>query len=278
MRTERVEAAVPLAVDVAGSGPLVVFVHGLGGDRTTWHAQLALLSATHTAVAVDLRGYGDSADGPDPLDFKRDFCTDLVAVMDHFGVPRAHLVGLSMGGRVARATALLVPDRVASLVLANTSPGFDTLGAADTARFIAERSRGIGTGTDALPPGFGHQQALQMVAPNTAAHVLAAAAAPVQRVRAHTYRRVLEASTRQDRGDILEHIVCPTLVVSGAHDRVYPPDVTGQLLHRIPHAQHAPIAGAGHLSHLEQPQAFHQAVQGFLSALPMEMHAQHHHR
>ena len=276
MRTERVEAPVPLAVDVAGNGPLVVFVHGLGGDRTTWHAQLALLSATHTAVAVDLRGYGHSADGPDPLDFKQDFCADLVAVMDHFGVPRAHLVGLSMGGRVARATALRVPDRVASLVLAHTSPGFDALGPEDTARFIAERSSGIGT--DTLPPGFGHQQALQMVAPNTAAHVLAAAAAPVQRVRPHTYRRVLEASTRQDRGDTLEHIGCPTLVVSGEHDRVYPMDVTRQLLQRIPHAQHAPIAGAGHLGHLEQPQAFHQAVLGFLNALPVETHAQHHHR
>jgi len=98
MRTERVEAPVPLAVDVAGNGPLVVFVHGLGGDRTTWHAQLALLSATHTAVAVDLRGYGHSADGPDPLDFKQDFCADLVAVMDHCGCSTRPPGGAVHGG------------------------------------------------------------------------------------------------------------------------------------------------------------------------------------
>ena len=91
-----------LAVSVAGQGPLVLMVHGMGGDRTTWHAQIAALQPHFTAASVDLRGYGDSGDIDGPLDFHRDFGDDVLTVLDHFNAPRAHLVGLSMGSRVVR--------------------------------------------------------------------------------------------------------------------------------------------------------------------------------
>ena len=70
-----------LAITVAGQGPLVIMVHGLGGDRSSWRQQIAALQDRYTAVSVDLRGYGDSDDPPGPIQFKQDFCADMVAVM-----------------------------------------------------------------------------------------------------------------------------------------------------------------------------------------------------
>lgn len=268
IRSERVKAATPLAISVAGHGPLVILVHGMGGDRSTWHAQIDALSERYTAASVDLRGYGDSADAPEPLDFKRDFTADLLAVMDHFGVRRAHLVGLSMGGRVVRGACLREPERVASLTLANTSPGFDAMDASEMDRFIAERSQRLSAGV--LPADFGIGQARQMMAPGTNPAVVAVAAQAMQRLRPAQYLQVLAASTRQDRGDRLEDIACPTLVITSDQDRVYGAAISDRMLARLPKARHVRIASAGHLSNLEQPQAFNQALRAFLDALPPE--------
>ncbi|MSQ62623.1 MAG: alpha/beta fold hydrolase [Betaproteobacteria bacterium] len=83
-------------------------------------------SVRYRAAAWDARGYGDSEDYAGPLDFA-DLWRDLERVLDHLAAQRAHLVGLSMGGRIARDFALQRPHRVASLTLANSSPGYDAL-------------------------------------------------------------------------------------------------------------------------------------------------------
>lgn len=271
IRTERLPGPTPLAISVAGRGPLVILVHGMGGDRTTWHAQIETLSERYTAASVDLRGYGDSADPVQPLDFKRDFTADVVAVMDHFAVQRAHLVGLSMGGRVVRTACLREPQRVASLTLANTSPGFDAMSAEEMQRFIAERSQSLSAGI--LPEDFGIRQARQMMASGTDPALIAEAARPMQRLRVANYLQVLAASTLQDRGDRLEDIACPTLLITSDQDRVYPDTIATQMRSRVPTARHVRIAGAGHLSNVEQPQSFNRALRGFLDALPPEAHA-----
>jgi len=251
-----------LAVSVAGQGPLVLMVHGMGGDRRTWHGQMAALRPHFTVVSVDLRGYGASGDIEGPLDFHRDFGTDVLAVLDHFEADRAHLVGLSMGSRVVRSVALRHPQRVASLVLANSSPGFDAMPPDEVERFIADRSVAFREGR--VPDSFGMDQARAMCAPGAAPEALRIAADAMQRIRLKNYLAVLDASTRQDRGDRLEQIACPTLVISTDQDRVYPEPVTRQLLARIPGAVHARIERAGHLSNLEQPEAFNRALLDFL--------------
>lgn len=126
MKTVLVGPAPRIALSVAGSGPLVVLLHGIGGHRRHWDDQLAAFGAHFTAAAWDARGYGDSDDYDGALAFS-DFSADLLRVLDFFGAARAHLVGLSLGGRIARDFALRHPERVATLVLANTTAGFDTL-------------------------------------------------------------------------------------------------------------------------------------------------------
>lgn len=258
----------PLGISFAGVGPLVILVHGMGGDRTTWFTQIEALSKQFTAVSVDLRGYGDSGDPPHALDFKRDFTADLLAVMDAFGVDRAHLVGLSMGGRVVRAACLLAPQRVASVTLANTSPGFDHMNQEQLQAFIDARSKVL-TG-DQFPPSFGLDQAKAMMAENASMEALQLAAAAMGRLRLRNYLEVLQASTLQDRGDRLEDIACPVHIITSDQDRVYPEVVSRQMLARIPHASLTRISGAGHLANIEQPQAFNVALLTFLHDLPPE--------
>jgi 3-oxoadipate enol-lactonase len=239
-------------VSVAGSGPLIVFLHGIGGDRTHWTAQLEFFSRSYKAAAWDARGYGDSEDCDGPLRFD-DFTADLARVLDFFGEARAHIVGLSMGGRIARNFALEHPQRVLTLTLANTSPGFDALSPAQVEKFVEERRNRTARSAQELLGSRAHPGAS------------AALAASFARLRREAYLRTLEASVSQDRAAPLEEIAAPTLVVTGDEDRVYPQELALRMTRRIPGAELLVLEGCGHLSNLEQPGAFNAALLDFLS-------------
>lgn len=252
-----------IALSVAGAGPLVVCLHGIGGHRQHWDDQLAAFAPHFTAAAWDARGYGDSDDYDGPLDFA-DFSADLVRVLDHFGVRRAHLVGLSLGGRIARDFALRFPDRVASLVLSNTNAGFDTLTPEEVEAFIRSRRGPLEAGR--TPGELAAELAKGLISPDAVPGAYERLLAAMAALRTDSYLKTIEASTRQDRGARLEAIRAPTLVVTSEHDRLYPPALAAAMARRIPGARLALIERAGHLSNIEQPQAFNDAVLPFLLA------------
>ena len=119
-----------IAVSVAGQGPLVLFLHGIRGNRRNWHRQLEAFSKNFRAAAWDARGYGDSDDYDGALQFDH-FSGDVLRVAEHLRAKKLHLVGLSMGGRIARNVALHYPERLHTLTLVSTTPGFDALSADD---------------------------------------------------------------------------------------------------------------------------------------------------
>ena len=252
-----------LAVGVAGRGPLVVLLHGIGGNRSHWDDQLAAFAPEFTAAAPDARGYGDSDDHDGPLAFA-DLAGDLLRIVDHFGAARAHLVGLSLGGRVARDFCLRYPDRVATLVLANTHPGFDALAPDQVEAFIRSRQGPLlaGKTPGEIAPDLA-RGALGRSPPQRARERLIASIAAL---RKDAYLKTLECSVREDRGAPVERIAVPTLVVTSDEDMVYPPATAEALARRIPGARLTVIAGAGHVSNLERPEAFNEAVLGFLRA------------
>src|SRR5207244_9204807 len=100
-----------------------VLLHGIGGNKRNWHPNLAAFGQHWHAAAWDARGYGESEDYDGALDFL-DFSRDLVRVLDHFGAASAHVVGLSMGGRIALYFVALHPERVRTLTLCDTHTGF----------------------------------------------------------------------------------------------------------------------------------------------------------
>src|ERR1700740_1643625 len=112
----RAAGPVPLAYEARGSGPLVVFLHGIGGNRTNWYEQLDHFGDRFCAVTWDARGYGAREDPPQTLKFS-DYADDLNRLLYHLQADRAHLVGLSMGGMIIQDFYDRYPQRVATLSL-----------------------------------------------------------------------------------------------------------------------------------------------------------------
>lgn len=241
-----------LAVSVAGEGPLVLFLHGIRGNRGNWSKQIEAFSKGYRAAAWDARGYGDSDDYAGALQFEH-FSGDVLRVIEHFGAKPVHLVGLSMGGRIARNVALRFPERLRSLTLASTTPGFDAMPAEAVRRFVTERS------SPPTPEGV-----RRLLGSRAEAGAFEALWQSVRAVRDEPYRKTLEASVAQDRGAPIEDIRVPTLVVCGDEDPVYPPDIARDTARRIPGAKLAMIEGAGHLVNLEQPRRFNEIVMDFI--------------
>jgi 3-oxoadipate enol-lactonase len=241
-----------LALSVAGQGELVLFLHGIGGNRGSWRHQIPFFARKFTAAAWDARGYGESDDYEGPLRFSV-FSFDVLRVLSHFKVKQAHIVGLSMGGRIARNFALHHPEHVKSLVLANTTPGFASLGAEGIKRFVEERSK--------LDP---EAQATKIVGPRARPGAREDLLASLRALRRESYLKTVQASTEQDVAAPVENIRAPTLVVTSDDDRVYSPDIARDMAKRIPGAELAVIEDAGHVSNLDQPERFNKVVLEFL--------------
>jgi 3-oxoadipate enol-lactonase len=229
----------------------VLFLHGIGGNRHHWREQLAFFSREYKAAAWDARGYGDSDDYDGPLDFPA-FSGDVLRVLDFFRAPKAHLVGLSMGGRIARDFALRHPERLATLTLANTHPGFDALSPDEVRHFVDERRNRTAESMRALLGSQARPEAYEALLESFKA------------LRKPSYLKTLEASVAQDRAAPVEKIRARTLVITGSEDRVYPPALARAMAQRIPGARLVEIAGCGHLSNLEQPERFNRIVRNFL--------------
>ena len=254
--------AVELHGPTAMGTPFVLFLHGIGANRHQWRPQLDALADQFRVAAVDMRGYGESDDDASPLDFAS-FAADVIRVLDHFGVARVHLVGLSMGGRVARDVALRSPERVQSLVLANTTPGFDALSPEAQDKFVTDRTSAMRSGQ--TPAEIAPQAAARVLHPNASPAALAATIAIMSTLRPTSYMKTVAASVAQDRAAPIERITAPTLVISSDRDTVYPSALSAQLAARIPGAILVEIPNAGHLSNLEQPAAFNSALRAFIS-------------
>jgi 3-oxoadipate enol-lactonase len=241
-----------IAIAMEGRGPLVLFLHGIGGNRNHWQHQLAFFSRQgFKAAAWDARGYGDSEDYAGPLRFD-DFISDILRTLDFLGEQRTHLVGLSMGGRIARNFALRHRERVRTLTLANSSPGFDALSPEEVLKFVDERRNRTPESTSRLLGS----------AARTGAHD--ALLASFHALRNDSYLKTLEASVAQDRDAPLEKLAVPTLIITGDEDRLYPLELTQLMARRIPGAKLAVLENCGHLSNLEQPERFNEVLLAFL--------------
>lgn len=134
-----------LAYQVSGHGPAVVLVHGFGLDMRMWDEQARHLEARHRVVRYDCRGFG--ASGPFDPAVGYTHAGDLTALLDHLGIARAVLAGLSFGGRVVLQAALASPERLPGLILLDAVldgvPWDPESGAAAEEAVRRARSRGL---------------------------------------------------------------------------------------------------------------------------------------
>jgi pimeloyl-ACP methyl ester carboxylesterase len=266
VRRVRVDGA-EIAVEVRGTGPALVFIHGFPFDRSIWRHQVAGF-ARWQRIAPDLRGFGQSGAGEPAPTSLAVHADDVVAVLDALAVRRAVLCGLSMGGYVLLELWRRHPERARALVFADSRAEGDTADAKrgrDEMITLAEREGTVAV-ADRMLPGM-------LAAASTAAQpeltdVVRDMAARASRTGVVSALRALR--DRPDSRDALGGISVPALVVGGADDALTPPAVMQRLADGIPGARFVAIPAAGHVAPLEQPLAFNRVLSEFLDSLPAD--------
>jgi 3-oxoadipate enol-lactonase len=261
-QTQWVESKPRIAMDCMGDGPLVVFMHGIGGNRSNWHDQLPDFAARYKAVAWDARGYGLSDDYEGPLDYD-DFCRDLLRLIDHLGAAKAHLVGLSMGGSIAQDFYAKHPTRVASMVLADTRPGHEAaFDPKAREEFLRLRVTPLRAGKE--PKEMAPAVARSLMGPNAGERVYQRLVDSMAVLHKESYIKAIEGRATWKPSFDPKTVTVPTLVVVGAEDKLTPPAMAKTIADAIPGAELAVIPDCGHLSNIEKPAEFNRLVLDFL--------------
>ncbi len=265
-----------IAYTIAGSGEPLLLVHGLGGSRHTWRHVVDALAVTHTVIAPDLPGHGDS--GPPAGDYSlgahASALRDLLVALGH---PAATVMGHSLGGGVAMQFAYQFPDRISRLVLvssgglgpevtpmlrAATLPGAEAVVAGlarlpegMTRRLLGPMAKvpGLLAGQDAGPlaeglHGLGHERR--------------------RRAFVRTARSVIDWRGQSVSGSRQLGLLgaVPVLVAWGTDDRTIPPRHHESVVHDLPHAQLREISGAGHYPHETAPERLLPPLRDFLAS------------
>lgn len=242
--------------------PPLLLISGAGGRKEGWSRQNAHFRKAFRVIVPDNRGMGDSSvlDTPTTM---RDLAEDLVLLLDHLEIARAHVWGVSMGGAIAQELALGWPDRVDRLVLGCTHPGgshrvgpppWEVLRETDISPDVYARS--------VVPRLFGTQFR------TTRAHLVEA----FSRARAQHppspigIRRQWEAHDHFDAWERLPEVQAPALVITGDEDEVVDPQNSHVLAERLEQAEFFCVHGAGHSFHVEFPQLVNRVVEDFLTS------------
>ncbi len=257
----RIPPAPHLAASHQGSGEGVVFLHGIGGNRRNWISQLPAFAEHFHAIAYDARGYGDSDDYDGRLAFA-DYADDLVRVLDFFELETAHIVGLSMGGRVAIDFANRYAGRVKTLTLCDTHLGMIEMSREKRQHFLDLRREPLLSGLE--PKDIAHPVATSLSGPDISPDAFAQLIDSLGRLHKESYLKSIEASVMDDTLSGVGTITAPTHVVVGSEDSLTPPDIAREIVAAIPGATLTIFEGAGHLSNIEQPGAFNADVLSFI--------------
>jgi pimeloyl-ACP methyl ester carboxylesterase len=248
----------------SGMGVPVILLHGHPLDATMWLPQLQAHFPGHRLIAPDLRNFGTTTSPHPPANFAV-YASDVLALADALSLSQFIVAGLSMGGHVAMEIAAIAPHRLFGLILADTYAPLDNAQKKSGRLALADRidAEGIhGYAAEALPKLLSPTTLAQN--PQLASDVLqmmhrqpAAGASAALRVRAD----------HRDYMPILSAIDIPTLIVVGSEDQ-FTPIADAVLMHQtIPHSTLIVIEGSGHMSNLEQPNTFNDALQKFLDTL-----------
>lgn len=232
------------------AGPLVLCLHGIGSSSAAFAPQTGALAAGHRMVAWDAPGYAKSAD-PDH-DLTLDDYADTAAEVIRARGTDAHVVGVSWGGVIALRLATRHPDLVASLTVADSTPGSGTSpekAAAMRARVPELES----LGARALAEKRGPRLLSEGAPPELVRRVVDTMA---DSVRPPGYRPAAESMARTDLRGELHRVAAPTLVLCGEKDRITGPEASQVLAGGLHRTAYVIVKDAGHLANQEQPERF----------------------
>jgi 2-succinyl-6-hydroxy-2,4-cyclohexadiene-1-carboxylate synthase len=250
--------------------PKCILLHGFTGSSQNWYSLLPTLTPHFQVLTLDILGHGRSASPSDPTRYHMaQVATDIVALLDQLADQPVHLLGYSMGGRLALYLAVHYPERFASLVLESASPGLKTEVEREERhqRDSALANRIERDGMEAfvdfwealslwdsqkqLSPEIRanlHQQRLQNNASGLANSL-----------------RGMGTGVQPSLWESLTDLHLPTLVITGELDKKFM-GIAQEMMPLLPQANHIAVYGAGHTIHLEKPIQYTQNVVSFLKS------------
>ncbi|PRH37335.1 3-oxoadipate enol-lactonase [Burkholderia gladioli] len=238
--------------------PWLVFSNSLGADLSMWAAQVDALGAHFNLLRYDTRGHGHS-EAPAGSYTIDQLAGDVIGLLDHLGIERAHFCGISMGGLTGAALAARHPRRIGRAVLANTAA---KIGSPEVwgPRAAKARDEGMHALVDAVlqrwfkKEFFAAEPRLVDVVRDTFVHN-----------DQQGYAANCDALNSADLREEVKGIALPVLVVTGAHDMSTPPALGRELAAAIPGAKHVEF-DAAHISNIECAEGFNRALIEFLTA------------
>jgi pimeloyl-ACP methyl ester carboxylesterase len=254
-----------IAYEVRGEGPAVLLLHAFPLGLVMWDDQVRALEATHEVVRFDCRGFGGSPPGEALLTMER-VADDAAALLDHLEVSQAVVCGVSMGGYGAFAMVRRHPDRLRGLVLADTRAGPDN---EDLRRLRSEQaSKVLREGSGAIAEAF----LPRLVGETTHKERPALVARLREIIVANPPRGIADAlaglAARGDSAPTLREVRVPTLLIWGAEDTLSPLAEAEKIKDGIAGSRLEVVPKAGHLSNMENPEAWNAALRTFLGTFP----------
>ncbi|MGE0599851.1 MAG: alpha/beta fold hydrolase [Dehalococcoidia bacterium] len=247
-----------LYYEVSGSGPALIFAHGLGGNHMSWWQQVPVFNNQYTCVTFAHRGFAPSSEEPGgPGAFA--FADDLAALIDELQMPDVTLVAQSMGGWTCLAYALAHPERVRALVMCDTTgtlahPDFQTIWAAQP------RGREQGLFARGIHPAAGERMAAEQPALHHLYWQINDLASGVDK---DALRRQL-GELRAEPVESLVKLTMPVLCIAGEEDIVIPPETVRILAHAVPNGRFVGVPRAGHSVYFERATEFNAILSAFL--------------
>ena len=246
--------------DTGGDGEAIVFSHGFFMSGGMFEPQVGALKDRYRCITWDERGHGQTKTSPDPFTYW-DSADDLFGLLDHLGIDRAVLAGMSQGGFLSMRAALTAPERVRALILIDSQPGpenpdtlegYNQMIAAWTApggppQEIVDTVGAIILGAEFDDPSW--MEAARNMEPDTVNQIYAT------------------LTTRDDITDRIGEIEVPVLVVHGDNDVAISVDVARSYVTSFPNGEIVEIEGAGHASNLSHPEPVNAAIGDFLARI-----------
>jgi 3-oxoadipate enol-lactonase len=237
--------------------PPLVFSNSLGTDLRIWDAVAARLADRYRIVRYDKRGHGLSEAPPPPYALT-DHVADLAGLMDHLGIARAAVVGLSVGGMIAQGLAALHPERVAALVLSDTAHKIGTRQGWDD-RIDTVTRKGLAAIVDRVMPLWFTPAFRNPGNPDYAGHVSMFLRSPID-----GYVGTCASVRDADLTESTRALIVPALCIVGDQDGSTPPELVRSMANLIRNAEFRIIPDAGHIPCVEQPDAVASLIGGFL--------------
>jgi 3-oxoadipate enol-lactonase len=254
-----------------GSGPPIVFLHGVGATKRMWEPQLAMLSERFRCIAIDYRGYGES-DVPPPKSLAPDardakaisraaYARDVIAVLDAAGIGAAHLCGCSLGGVVALETYDAKPARVKSLALVDTFAFYPNGTESMRERIATLDTLGIAEFAKTRAPG--------VLKPGAPADAVESVRADMASIPLDVYKASTRVTWTGDYRQLLPRVSVPAEVFWAEQDTsIAPLALSEELANKIPTCSGVVrVPHAGHLPNLDNAEFFSLALEAFVDAV-----------